>query len=300
MAEEAPLKRFKGEGESGRSSSSSGGGEVMKVLFAGEAGCFSENAALKYFAQEGGPFICKGVRSFSSVFTAVAAGDGDYGIVPIENSYSGTLHSVFDCLLKSSLHIVGEMGNVEVHCLVGTGKDKAEVKEVRGHPHILDACSTYLEVLGRRNGVAGEIQRVPALNSASACLELKASASTSVAAPTSVAAIAPREAAERYGLTVLETGIANDANAETRYLIIGRNNVETLVGLNTSGLQEPGALETLYKTTIVLALPNTEGSIFKVVAQFATRSINILKMETRPACTARAVYSTSPRHWVSE
>ena len=53
-----------------------------------------------------------------------------------------------------------------------------------------------------------------------------------------------------------------------------------------------------YKTSVVITFHNQQGSIFKVVSQFALRNVNIVKMETRPATTGgSAIFSTSPRHW---
>ena len=260
-----------------------------QVVFAGEAGSFTENAAIQYFSNS--PLTTlKPVSSLAAIFSCIESGEAQYGVVPIENSYSGTIHAVFDYLLRSKLSIHGEIGVRENVCLVGTGS-KSEVKSVRGHPHILEACSRYLEMLGRTNNLeTGEVTRIPALNSALACIDLKTQ-------PKSVAAIAPQEAATRYDLTVLDSGIANDSNVETRYLIIGCTKVEES-GFNTSSLSSASSLEVVYKTSLVLAIPNQQGSIFNIISQFATRNINILKLETRPASTAMdGVYSTSPRHW---
>lgn len=60
----------------------------------------------------------RGVASFNAVFAEVEAGRAVFGVVPIEHSSSGSLHQVYDCLLKSPLCIVGELGMVEEHCLV--------------------------------------------------------------------------------------------------------------------------------------------------------------------------------------
>ena len=103
------------------------------ILYQGDPGCYSEKAATKYF--EGRAVDVRGVSTLSEVFKAVEAGDATYGIAPMENSVSGSLHSTFDALLKSSLQIVGEIGCVEEHCLIAPkGVAKADIRRVRGIP----------------------------------------------------------------------------------------------------------------------------------------------------------------------
>lgn len=119
---------------------------------------------------------------------------------------------------------------------------------------------------------------VPALNSASACVAL-------AKLPPCVAAVAPREAAALYGLRVIESGIANDRNAETRYVVVGKRKAEALAGLASALATHADEQPPVHKTSVVCLLPNTPGAIFKIVAQFATRDLNIVKLETRPACS---------------
>jgi len=283
--------------------STSGTNSAGGVVYQGVPGCFSEKAALEYFEIANNDGV-RGMPTIADVFSEVEADRASFAVVPIENSYSGSLHQVYDCLLKSSLSILGEIGCVEEHCLLGSVMTTEEVSEVRGHPHILEACSRYLSKAGSSNG---SVTQVPSMNSATACVDL-------AKAGAHVAAIAPREAAALYGLRVIDSGISNDRNAETRYLVVGRSTTKQqqskkapssafiAAGESSSsgGGSRAGSLsQPLVKTSIVLALPNTVNSIFKIVSQFATRGINIMKMETRPACTGSgiAIYKTSPRHW---
>jgi len=278
------------------------GGEAavksVRVAYAGLPGCFSERAANQYFGSklQSEPYSTRGLHSAAAVFQAVHDGVAEFGVVPVENSYSGSLHQMFDHLLGfEQLKIVGEIGCLEEHCLLSPSAitDKKALRAVRGHPHILDACSRYLDALEKANG--GELRREPAMNSASACKDL-----SQAPTPEPSAAIAPFEAAGIYNMNVLERGIANDKNAETRYVILGRSlRAET----DPTGWLGPAKSSTkipMFKSSVVLALSNVKGSVFKVIAQFATRNIDILKVETRPAATANSqlpVLSSSPRHW---
>ena len=98
------------------------------------------------------------------------------------------------------------------------------------------------------------------MNSASACADLKQSVQNGAPEALATAAVAPREAAALHGLGVIAPGIANDSNAETRYLIIGRHK-ERLLELDATAWH---ADTPYYKTSVVLALSNQQGSIFKV------------------------------------
>ena len=92
------------------------------------------------------------------------------------------------------------------------------------------------------------------------------------------AAICSREAASEYALDVLEEGIGNDKNNETRYLIIKKDEY-TLPELNFDS-------RTRMKCSVAIALRNETNALFKMVSCFGLRSINIIKMESRPATTA--------------
>lgn len=275
------------DGRSSKRARTATDGTPMPVVFHGEEDAsFSAQAARSYFEDQA--VEIRGVTTLRAVFEQVERGDAKHAVVPIENSSSGSLHRVYDLLLKSNLHIVGEIGVLEDYCLIAPqGVSTDQVKQVVGHPHILDACASFLE------RQLGDVSLVPALNSAAACRDVAA------AAGGDSAAVAPEKAATRCGLAVVSRGIADDRNIESRYLILGKQR-ERLVELQSSAWRTGRADNPCFKTSVVLALPNTQGSIHKVISQFALRGLNILKVETRPASTAGAgtgPFSTSPRHW---
>lgn len=251
---------------------------------------FSSRAAREYFGSSAAVEI-RGLPSLKAVFEALDSGEAKHAVVPLENSSSGSMNQVYDQLLKSSnLHIVGEIGVKEDYCLLAApGADLDRVACVVGHPNILEACSGFLDNLGAA--------RMPALNSSSACRELARIDANSAEGKFS-AAVAPREAADKCGLQLLKSGIADDRNITTRYIVLGQQR-ERLVELESSAWRTGRATANpCYKTSVVLSLSNQRGSIHNVISQFALRGLNIIKVETRPASTAGcAVFSTSPRHW---
>ena len=94
------------------------------------------------------PDDLRGVSSFEAVFAEVEADRAFFGILPIENSSSGSLHQVYDCLLKSPLNIVGELGMVEEHCLVSQ-RNRTSV-HINSNVRILHACLQSSSQFGTR------------------------------------------------------------------------------------------------------------------------------------------------------
>ena len=218
-----------------------------------------------------------GVSTFKEVFEAVEKETCKYGLIPIENSVSGTLHVMYDHLIRSNLHIVGECAAIEHHCLcVVPGTNRTDVVRIFSHPVILEQCEAYINALEMKR--ERPIQRVASWDSSGACADVKAPTNAS-----SSAAIASRTAAEYHKLEIIEEGIGNELNNETRYLILA---AQATPRVHSSHL---------LKSSIAIAAPNEPGALFKIVAAFALRNLSVLKIESRPASTAAE--SAGSRHW---
>ncbi|CAK9064657.1 unnamed protein product [Durusdinium trenchii] len=247
------------------------------AVYIGEEGSLAHVAIGRFFNHLP-QFKQKGVKSFAAAFKAVVNGEAMYGVVPIENSASGTLHSTYDLLLQHDVVIAGELGVREVYCLCGRPDvTLADVRYVLSHPNILSACSAFLET------------RLPAGSPrALAPLEMISTISTTEAARKvsqggfalgAACAIATKEAATKHELSVLAEDIGNDAFLETRYILFHLRNGEA------SKLPPPfprDVLSPLRKRSACFALSNEPGAIFKLLACWALRSIDVLKVETRP------------------
>jgi prephenate dehydratase len=222
----------------------------MKVAFQGEKGAFSEEACNKFFEfPDTIPF-----DTFEEVFTAVTAGDCAYGLIPIENTLSGSIHQNYDLLIRNTLYIVGECFLRVRHCLIAfPGVTKQNIKVVMSHPQALWQCAGYLRDL--------EVITEPVYDTAGSVKLLKASGEYNKAA------IASAKAAEIYGMQILETGIEDNPENYTRFLAIGQNSV---------------ALHGEEKTSIVFELRNQPGALFKALSVFALRDIDLTKIESRP------------------
>ena len=135
----------------------------LSVAFVGRKGAFCENAMKSYFRSSAGAGVAspgkvrmtraiEGVptRSAALVAAAVAKGEADFGILPMESNVSGYIRATEDALIScDGIFIVGETIYSEKHCLVAqAGVAEAAIKRVASHDHILQQCSTVIEGLG--------------------------------------------------------------------------------------------------------------------------------------------------------
>jgi prephenate dehydratase len=201
-------------------------------------------------------------RSFGEVFDGVQAGRDDLGIIAIENSLAGSIHGNYDLLLRYNLHIVGETQLRVEHCLIANhGVALSDVKIVRSHPQALAQCDCYLNRLG--------VEIRPAYDTAGSVRDLRDSGARDEAA------IASKLASEVYQMSVLETGIEDDSQNFTRFLFLSC---------------EPAEAPAVAKTSIVFALENKPAALFRALACFALRDIDLTKIESRPIPGSRWDY----------
>lgn len=193
-------------------------------------------------------------RVLADVFGQVADGRLDAGVVPVENSLAGTIGETYDLLKITSLTVTGETVIPIRHCLMAApGTALASVRQVISHPQALAQCHEYLEAL--------TVELVPHHDTAGAARHLAA------APQPGVAAVASRDAAQLYGLTVLAEDIQSGRDNFTRFFRIER---------------EPRPRGDRNKTVIVMSLPHHPGSLFMALASFACRQITLTRIESRP------------------
>ena len=223
----------------------------MRVAFQGERGAYSEAAAIELLGDDIEP-VAK--QSFNDVFQSVTNGTADRGIIAIENTLGGSIHENFDHLLSNELAIVGEHHFRVRHCLIALpGVRMSEIKRVSSHWQAL------AQVIGYTN--RHDLTQEAAYDTAGAVRLLKESGDRTMAA------VASRRAADVFGMQVLEEGIEDNPENYTRFLLIAR---------------EPIAAEAPLKTSIVFSADNRPGSLFRAMAAFALRDIDLTKIESRP------------------
>lgn len=226
--------------------------EAATVAIQGEQGSFSHQAALELLGD--------GIRllprpSFEALFEAIGSGAAARAVVPIENSLHGSIHENYDRLKASALHIVAETQLRISHCLIARpGSSLATIRRVASHAVALSQCRRFFHE--RPN-----LEAVVAYDTAGSVKDLLRDG------PATQGAIASKLAAQLYGGQVLLEGIEDDPQNYTRFLVLAR---------------EPGPQETATKTSIVFSLKNAPGVLHRALAAFASRGVDLAKIESRP------------------
>jgi len=229
----------------------------MKVAFQGEIGAFSEEAA--GYLYPGCDVVP--LPSMEDVFIAVENGSVTRGIIPIENSLFGSVHINYDHLRNYRVKIMGEAKlRIRHYLMAKPGAHLEGIKRVLSHPQALGQCQVFLrEKLGSSDIVptydtAGAAKLVAAENSLSS------------------AAIGPARAALEYGLQVLAEDLQSHALNYTRFLALAPEDAPRL----TSSKEQ-------LKTSIVFTpKENVPGALFKSLAVFFLRDLDLYKVESRP------------------
>jgi prephenate dehydratase len=224
--------------------------QTVTVAFQGVRGAFGDEAARAYFEREGqpkpDPIPCP---SFADVFRAVAIGEADYGVVPIENSQAGSINDVYDLLRQHDLYVIGEIGHRVNQCLLCLpGQQLHEIKRVISHPQALAQCEEFLRELG--------VETVATYNTAGSAKTVRDEELQGVAA------IASSAVAELYDLEILASDIQTIKENYTRFIVLGRQ--------STPRTQGPT------KTMLVIATSHQPGSLYKCLGVLAAKQINLL------------------------
>ncbi len=230
----------------------------MKVAFQGETGAFSEAAVRALYRES----VAVPKVSMEAVFDAVSGGEVERGVVPIENSLFGSVHVNYDLLLDSDVRIVDEVQvRIRHHLMALPGTPLSEIKSVFSHPQALGQCQDYLRSMLPLAKV------IPTYDTAGAAQMV---ASQELA---NGAAIASRRAAEQYGLQVIAASIESHHENFTRFLALAAEGAPA----------SAKARAMPFKTSVAFALQsNVPGALFKSLATFALRDLDLFKVESRP------------------
>lgn len=224
----------------------------MKISIQGNKGSYHDVAAHEVFP---GTFSLLERDTFKEVFADVAEERAEAGIIAIENSIAGSILENYDLLLNNDLHIQGEHYlriSHQLMALPGTGL--ADVKEVRSHPMAIKQCHNFLDQYPQWSIIEA------ADTAGSAALIRREHLDQT-------ATIASRLAAEIYELDIIAEDIETNDQNYTRFLVISKN---------------PGYTDDADKTSIVFKAADEPGSLARILTEFATRGINLSKIESRP------------------
>ena len=178
-----------------------------------------------------------------------------FGVVPLENSQAGSINETYDLLLTYPLNIFAEVILRVSHYLMALPGEKLDdIKTIYSHPQALAQCEEFLSKL--------KVEIVPSYDTAGSA---KMIAEKGLG---SCAAIASRRAADIYGLEILAPEIETSVNNYTKFVAISKEKAK------------PAQKN---KTSIVFAAEHKPGALYQILGIFATRDINLTKLESRPS-----------------
>ncbi|MEW6981600.1 prephenate dehydratase [Colwelliaceae bacterium 6471] len=230
---------------------------TVSVAFLGDKGSYSYLASHRYFSRRAEKIIESGCQSFGEIMQLVEAGHVDYGVLPIENTSSGSINEVYDLLQHTNLSIVGEITQPIEHCLlsaVNTSLDK--IKTIYAHGQPFAQCSNFLD---KQKNIKIEYCESTA-DAMARVYELK---------DPSVAVIGSEEGGHLYKLHAVEKSIANQSENHSRFILVARKPVDV-------------AEQIPAKTAIILATGQKPGALVECLIVLKDKGINMCKLESRP------------------
>ncbi len=232
----------------------------MKVAYQGESGAYSEMAVFKFFGSKVEPVACK---DFREVFESVKSNEVPVGVVPIENSIEGSVNQNYDLFLAYDLKVCGEVAVKLAHVLIANPETKLEdIETVYSHPQALAQCRNYLE--------KQKWEIIPAYDTAGSVKIIKEKKLFNAAA------IASEKAADLYGMKILARDIADNPSNYTRFLVLSHEDAP------------PTGDD---KTSIIFSGKHAPGVLYHALGEFASRNINLTRIESRPTKTTAWQYN---------
>lgn len=221
------------------------------AYYQGTTGAYSELAAKIFF---GSTVKTEGLLRFEDIFLKLSENHENYGILPIENSLMGSIHRNYDLLLNNDVWIIGEV-ELRITYNLFMLERKSSIKEIWAHPSVLEQCREF--IAQNQNYYI-----VPFFDSAGAA-ELAKKENRK-----DIGIIAGPQVGEIYGLKCIKSGVEDNPNNFTRFLILSMKE-KNYDGDNA-------------RTSIVFGLKNAPGVLFRCLSIFALRNIDLLKLESRP------------------
>jgi len=230
------------------------------IGYLGPAGTYSEEAAIK-FSQRIIDASVIPVSDIQAVIRAVAEGQVEYGVVPLENSLEGSVNITLDTLAHDvELFIVREIV-LPIHHTLFVRDRLVPVETIASHPQALAQCRRYL-ALRYPNAVIRPVE------STAAAAELAAKGLVS-------AAIASTRAGQLFGLIPLEQEIQDHHCNQTRFVALSR---------------QPETAGATKMSLVCRIRGDKPGTLYDMLSEFAKRGVNLTRIESRPARTGLGEY----------
>jgi prephenate dehydratase len=223
----------------------------LKIAFQGEPGANSDIASREVYP-DCEPIPC---ATFEDALAAIQNGEAELGMIPIENSIAGRVADIHHLLPHANLHIIGEhFLRIQFHLMAPKGATLKTIKTVESHIHALGQCRRFIRDHGYK--------AVIATDTAGAALQI------AKAGDITRGALAPKLAAEIYGLNLLAENVEDEDHNTTRFVILSREPRRAPAGNGP------------VVTTFVFRVRNIPAALYKAMGGFATNGVNMTKLES--------------------
>ena len=224
----------------------------MLIAYSGIEGSFAGIAAKEIFP-DGDPVPC---FTFSEAYEKVEKGNCDACVLPVENSYAGEIGQVSDLMFSGALKISGVYELRISQCLLGVeGSSVSTIRKVISHPQALEQCGDYLVRSGYRT--------IPYENTARAAKE------AAQRGDITLGAIGSRQAAELYGLRILDENINESVRNVTRFAVFRRP--------DATGAEQPGM-----NTILIFTIRDFAGALARAITIIGKHNYNMRVIRSRP------------------
>ncbi len=230
---------------------------TVSVAFLGDKGSYSYLASHRYFSRRAEKINEYGCQSFKEIMQQVESGNVDYGMLPIENTSSGSINEVYDALQHTNLSIVGEITQPIEHCLLtAVNTQLNRIKTIYAHGQPFTQCSNFLD---KQDNIRIEYCDSTA-DAMARAFELQ---------DDTVAVIGSEEGGQLYKLHALEKSIANQTENHSRFILVARKPIDV-------------AEQIPAKTALILATGQKAGALVNCLIILKDKGINMCKLESRP------------------
>ncbi|MCF0230071.1 MAG: prephenate dehydratase [Parasporobacterium sp.] len=223
-----------------------------RIVYQGEPGAYSEAAARSFFGRD---VNAKGLLRFEDTFLALASGEADYAVLPIENSSTGAIRQVYDLLESYSYFFVGETTVRIDHALMALpGVSMDQIREVYSHEQGLFQCEKFLA----QHPEWKTFTHPDTAGSARMVAELKDPCKAAICSPL---------AADIYGLDILLEKVNTNSSNTTRFVVVS---------------PFPELRQNRDKICISLTTGHRSGALRNILTVFSVNGINLQRLESRP------------------
>ncbi len=222
----------------------------LKVGYLGPKGTYSQEAVERLFGED---ISLESEQTLPAVFRSVEAGTIQIAVIPIENSSEGAVREAHKLLLDTNAKIVSEITLPVVHCLLSKQSELAEIQTIYAHPQSFGQCRAWL---------ATHLPKAKQIS-----VDSNAAAAEMASKEPSTSAIASNKTAEIYDINIVEKGINDQPDNQTRFIAIGK--FET----------QPTGDD---KTSLVCVIKDKPGALHELLGVLAGNDISMTRLESQP------------------